>query len=61
MWYLNAFKTSVIEAAHLQFESRNFCFQSENEMPKHLSWKEGDHKSYLRKCLEWPGSVANSV
>lgn len=51
MWYLNAFKRAVMEAAYLQFESRNFCFQSKNQMPKSLSWKEGDHKTYLRKSL----------
>lgn len=45
MWYLNASKTAVMEPVHLQFESRNFCFQSENEMPQLLSWKEGDNRT----------------
>jgi len=40
-----------MEAAYPRSESRNFCFQSENQMPKSLSWKKGDHKTYIRKFL----------
>lgn len=37
VWYLNAFKTAVIEAAHLEAESRTFYFQCENQVPRSLS------------------------